>query len=315
MSRVEAITEFAAPSYAAPRAASVTPDPPALRLPRRGWMQWLGLAIWAATLAAMVYQIRTVDPREVVALLPRTTTFWLVFTVYYFAPILGEWVIYRRLWRIPASGLFALTRKYVSNEILLGYLGEAYFYVWARGRAAMTGSPFGAIKDVAILSALVGNVVTLALLVLAYPVIREIDIGASGQTLYLSLAVLVASSLATFLLRRRLFSLPAQELRFIFGIHLLRVLASILLVGLLWHLALPGVWLGWWVLLAALRQLISRLPFLPNKNLAFAGLATVVVGGHSAIAALLTMIAVLMLIAHVAAGLLTLAAHLGDRKD
>jgi hypothetical protein len=46
----------------------------------------------------------------------------------------SEWVIYRHLWRIPFSGLGALLRKLVSNELLLGYLGEVQFYAWrARG--------------------------------------------------------------------------------------------------------------------------------------------------------------------------------------
>ena len=311
---VNAAPDPAAPFFP-PRVTALPADPPALRLPGRSWLQWLGLGISAATVAAMVYQIRNVDPREAIALLPRTPAFWLVFAHYYFAPVLAEWLIFRRLWRIPPAGLLALTRKYVGNELLFGYLGEAYFYIWARGRAAMTGSPFGAIKDVAILSAVVGNVVTLAMLAIAYPVFSRLDAGTGGRTLYLSMAFLVASSLAVFLFRRRLFSLPGAEMRFVAGVHLARVAAVILLAGLMWHLALPGIWLGWWVLLAALRQLLSRLPFLPNKDLAFAGLATLIVGAQSEIVALLTMFAGLLMIAHVVAGSIAIAADFISAKD
>ncbi len=314
MYRVDTASDLAGP-FPTACSAVLPADPPALRLPGRSWLQWLGLAISAATVAAMVYQIRHVDPREAIALLPRTPSFWLVFALYYFGPVLAEWLIFRRLWRIPASGLFALTRKYVGNELLFGYLGEAYFYIWARGRAAMTGSPFGAIKDVAILSAVVGNVVTLAMLAIAYPVFTVLDAGTGGRALYLSLAFLVGSSLAVFLFRRRLFGLPRAELRFIAGVHLARVLVVILLAGLMWHLALPGIWFGWWVLLAALRQLLSRLPFLPNKDLAFAGLATLIAGGQSQIVALLTMIAGLLMIAHVVAGSIAIAADFTSAKD
>jgi len=80
-------------------------------------------------------------------------------------------VIFRRLWRIPAEGAVALARKYVGNELLLGYIGEAYFYAWARQRAPLVGAPFGAIKDVAILSAMVGNAATIAIMAAAYPFI------------------------------------------------------------------------------------------------------------------------------------------------
>jgi hypothetical protein len=314
MYRTNTASDLAAPFFL-PRAEALPADPPALRLPGRSWLQWLGLGISAATVAAMVYQVRHVDPREAIALLPRAPAFWLVFACYYLGPVLAEWLIFRRLWRIPASGLLALTRKFVGNELLFGYLGEAYFYIWARGRASMTGSPFGAIKDVAILSAVVGNVVTLAMLAIAYPIFTRLDAGTGGRTLYLSMAVLVASSLAVFLFRRRLFGLPGSELRFIASVHLARVLAVILLAGLMWHLALPGIWLGWWVLLAALRQLLSRLPFLPNKDLAFAGLAALIAGGQSDVVALLTMIAGLQLIAHVVAGTVAIAADFTSAKD
>jgi hypothetical protein len=90
----------------------------------------------------------------------------------------SEWVIYRHLWRIPFSGLGALLRKLVSNELLLGYLGEVQFYAWARARLNMVAAPFGAIKDVTILSALTGNIVTLVMLAGAW---RLISSGAFGM--------------------------------------------------------------------------------------------------------------------------------------
>lgn len=314
MYRVETV-EKAAPPFPSSVAHMLPQDPPALPAPSRGWLQWLGLAISAGTFAAILYQIRHVNPGEVLALLPERPEFWLAFALYYTGPVLCEWVIYRRLWKIPLSGLFALTRKYVGNEILLGYIGEAYFYVWARARTRMTASPFGAIKDVAILSALVGNLVTLLLLAIAYPALAAIHVGSGERDLYLSMGVLVASSLATLLFRRRLFSLANSELRFVAAVHLVRVLGVTLLAGVMWHFALPGIWLGWWILLAALRQLLSRLPLLPNKDLVFAGLATLIVGSQSQIAALLTMTAGLLLLTHITAGLISIAADFVNPEE
>ena len=51
---------------------------------------------------------------------------------------------YRKLWGLPFSGIAALLRKMVSNELLLGYLGEVQFYAWARSRLNMATAPFGA---------------------------------------------------------------------------------------------------------------------------------------------------------------------------
>ncbi|MFX8381742.1 hypothetical protein ABTL77_20290, partial [Acinetobacter baumannii] len=82
----------------------------------------------------------------------------------------ADWVIFRRLWGIPASGIFPLLKKLIGNELLpINYVGEVYFYDWARRHVKIDASPFGAVKDVAILSALAGNVVTVIMLALTWP--------------------------------------------------------------------------------------------------------------------------------------------------
>ena len=68
----------------------------------------------------------------------------------------------------------------------------------------------------------------------------------------------------------------------------------------MWHLLLPDVDFRWWLLLAAGRLLISRLPFLPNKDIMFAALAIVVIGHDSEIGELIALITSLLLITHLA---------------
>ncbi|MGE5721097.1 MAG: hypothetical protein ACM3YM_01440, partial [Sphingomonadales bacterium] len=140
-------------------------DPAPLAVAKRSWPRWLGMAISAAVLIAALAQIDKLDLRQVWSLIPSSPGFWLVFAAAYFTTPFSEWIIFRRLWRLPPSGFLALARKRIGNEILLGYIGEVYFYAWARKRAQLTGAPFGAVKDVAILSALVGNAVTLGLMI------------------------------------------------------------------------------------------------------------------------------------------------------
>ncbi len=291
------------------------PDPAPLDTSRQGWLHRLGLAISGAVLVAILVQLRDVRPAELAALLPVSAAFWITFTIYYFVQVISEWAIYRRLWKIPASGLVALTRKYIGNEILFGYIGEVYFYTWARKRSRMTGAPFGAIKDVTMLSAVVGNVATLALMAIAFPLLGELQFGLGGTAFYLSALVLVATSLAAFFFRRRLFSLPAADLRFIVGAHSARIVVKTALAALMWHLVLPQVPIGWWLVLAALRLLLSRLPFLPNKDLAFVAFAMVVIGHDSQIAALLGMVAALLLATHILLGLLLTSSELAGLKE
>src|SRR5690349_3052183 len=98
----------------------------------------LGTLISLALLVVVVLQFRGMEPRHVVSMIPASSLFWMVFAGWYLAGPASEWVIYRRLWRIPLSGIGALMRKMVSSELLLGYLGEVQFYGWARGRLNLT---------------------------------------------------------------------------------------------------------------------------------------------------------------------------------
>ena len=62
-------------------------------------------------------------------------------------------------------------------------------------RADISGAPFGAIKDVAILSAMAGNVVTLILFALAYPMLGRADLGIQPHMALLSVVIIVGPSL------------------------------------------------------------------------------------------------------------------------
>ena len=192
--------------------------------------RWAGIGstlISLAILAAALYQLHGTPVADILALVPRSAVFWLVFVIAYLATPASEWVVYHRLWSIPPSGMVALLRKRVANEIVLGYLGEVYFYAWVRRTGLITRSaPFGAIKDVAILSALTGNAVTLAMLAAALPFFGLLQLNLGGKAMLGSLGVLAVTSFAMLLLRKRLFTLPKPELWRITVIHLARIIAS-----------------------------------------------------------------------------------------
>lgn len=267
-----------------------------------GWTVWAGPLVSLLILGAVAWQLRSIDLAALRALLPASLAFWVVFAVYYLAGPASEWVIFRRLWRLPVEGFGALLRKFVSNEILLGYLGEVYFYAWARRNARITAAPFGAIKDVTILSALTGNIVTLLMVAIAAPLFGALHLGIDGFAFAGSTIFILLSSAVVLVFRRRLFTLPRREVRIVAVIHIARILATTLLAALMWHLLLPAVALSWWVLLGTLRQLLSRLPFLPNKDLVFAGLAAFLVGSDAQIVSAMTLMASLVLGAHLLVG-------------
>lgn len=285
----------------APLATVIDPQP--LIRSGRNWTLWAGPLVSILILAVALHQFRDLDRTSLWALMPTSLPFWLAFVTYYTAGPVSEWVIFRRLWAIPVTGFGALLRKLVSNEILLGYLGEVYFYAWARRSAAIKAAPFGALKDVTILSALVGSLVTLTMLVVAIPLFDALPIGATHWEITGSILFVLATSLAAMLLRHKLFALPLADLWFVSAIHLLRIVATTVLAAGMWHILLPSVDVGTWILLGTLRLLISRLPLLPNKDVVFAGMAAFLIGRDSEIVSAMALMATLILAAHLVVGI------------
>jgi len=295
------------------RAAEARP-PARRRLISGPWVRLLSLLLSAVLLAVVAIQFASLDWRRTLALLPSSPPFWLAFAAFYLIGPAADWAIFRRLWRLPpAAGFVALVRKMIYNELVLGYLGETWFYTWARRHGRMTRDPFGAIKDVAIVSALAGNLVTLALMAALWPLVRESVIGAGTRTLVLSLAPVVLISLGVMLFRRKVFSLPRGELAAIAAIHLARILGKNGLLALVWHIALPAVPIAWWLYLATLRLLITRLPMVPNKDVIFAALVVLLLGSDREVVALMATTAALVLAAHLVLGAVLLLGDIAGR--
>lgn len=277
--------------------------------------RWVGPAISLLVLLAVAFQLRSMNFARLAALIPTSAPFWLAFAGYYLATPIAEWVIFRGLWRLPVGGVAPLLRKQVTNQLVLGYMGEAQFYLWARARTGMVASPFGAIKDVAVLSALAGNIATIVALVFAYPLLSALKLGTAGLAFSASVALVMTVSVVLTVFGRRVFSLRRPALLRILIMHLVRVVATVMLSATMWHLLLPAVAAQWWVLLAAVRLMLSRLPFVPSKDVALAGVAAFVVGRDLDVAAAIALVASLMLAAHVLIGAVLGAADLVRREE
>ncbi|MGY4395194.1 hypothetical protein ACVWZA_000355 [Sphingomonas sp. UYAg733] len=233
-------------------------------------------------------------------MVPASPLFYLFFGMLYMSPPTGDLVIFRKLWGIPVGqGYAALLKKRIANEVVIGYSGDAYFYTWARQRARMIAAPFGAVKDVTILSAIAGNGITLLMIVLALPLGINLLTEAQLQTLGGSVAVVFAISLPFLVFSKKVFSLPRKTLWWVFMVHCLRLTAGSVLIALAWHFALPTVSVWMWLFLAAARLLVSRLPLVPNKDLLFANVAILFIGQDQALSELVAFSAALTLLIHV----------------
>jgi predicted permease len=141
-------------------------------------------------------------------------------------------------------------------------------------------------------------------------------LGMETELIFKSLGVVLVTSFVILLFRQRLFSLPRRELVLVTLVHFARIFGIVGLAALMWHHILPDVPYALWLVLATLRMLVSRLPLIPNKDVVFAGLAVFLMGHDAEIADLMTMMAGLLLIAHVVVGMVFGAAELiNSRKD
>ncbi len=275
--------------------------------------RWAGPVVSIAVLGAILFQLGKIDTDKLVTMMPRTPAFWAIFALFYVTGPFSEWIIYRRLWRVPASAMMPLLRKQVANEIVFGYSGEVQFYLWAREHARLPNSPFGAVKDVAVLSAFAGNIVTLVMMAFMMPLLQKLAIGSLGQALLVSVAIVVAISMAMLFVRRRLFSLPGRRLIEIYVVHTARIGMLLALSATMWHLLVPSIGAGVWLALATLRMMLSRLPFMPNKEVVMAGFVAFAFGRDGDVTNVMAFMASLIVGTHIIVGLLTSASDIATR--
>jgi hypothetical protein len=266
---------------------------------KRRWPMAIGAIITIAMIAGLGRELFGSGLVGLGRAVPHNPLFYLAFALLYISAPLGDYIIFRRLWGIPLAGLAALLKKRIANDVVLGYSGEAYFYAWARQRSQMVAAPFGAVKDVSILSAIAGNAITLAMLAIAVPFGKDLLTPTQLNTVATSAAITFAMSLPFLIFSKRVFSLPRGTLWWIFGVHCVRLVSGSIFIAFAWHYALPTVSIGMWLILAAARLLVSRLPLVPNKDLLFANFAILLIGQDAALSELMAMTAALVLLVHV----------------
>ena len=304
------IAADAAPAEAIP--AALPASNPAS--PWRRLAAFVGPAISIGILGGALWQVHALDWHTLITFVPTSPLIWLVLGVNYLSGPIGDWVIFRKLWKIPVEGIFPLVKKMIGNQILLSYVGEVYFYDWARRHVKMEGSPFGAVKDVAILSAIAGYAMTLIMLAVAWPYVKKFGFGINGTELQWSIAIMLITGLAITFFRNRLLSLPRADLLFVLGVHMVRLLVNTVLTAVLWSLMLPAVPLSSWLILSTGRLLVTRLPLIPNQEIAFAGALALLGGPVDQTHEMITVIALFITAIHIAVFIAMLLLDLLQRE-
>src|SRR5690242_14836776 len=85
-----------------------------LNTPKKKWSDIAGtaasIAIPLAILGAVVINAHGLDVARLVAVAPGASLFWPAFVLLYATLPVSYWIIYRRIWNLPISGLVPLVR-------------------------------------------------------------------------------------------------------------------------------------------------------------------------------------------------------------
>lgn len=274
---------------------------------RRFWQRLLGAALSLLVFGLLVDAVADLSWQSVMEVLPANPLFYLLLAAAYMTLPASELFIFKRLWGLDHRALGVFVKKRVLNDALFGYSGEAWLYVWARKHAQLREAALAGVKDVAVTSALAGNLATLLLVLLALPLMQDGTLShllsaKVARTAAIGIAAVMSISVLILVFRGRLLSLSADENRIAFATACVRLALAGALVLIGWYVALPGVGIAVWLLLGALRLVISRLPLIPNKDMLFTAVGVSLTGAaHPQIAALLAATAALTLVFHLVA--------------
>lgn len=242
---------------------------------RHKWLSGLRWGLVTALTAYVAVALWNLGWTAIWAALPRDWTFYAVAVVLFTVQPIADVIIYRRLWGIGSVlGPMVMLRKRFFNLMIIDYSGEGWLFTWAR-RHMPNQDAFilHTIKDSNLLSASASLLVLIALiagLVAAGP--RQVSLPAHDIVAIGSLCVVsVLPVLGYLMVRQRMTVLSVSDLTFVFTVHLVRAILNNALAVLLWARGLPEAPFIALLELLALRLLVSRVPFLGNRDLVFLG--------------------------------------------
>lgn len=260
-------------------------------------LKWSQYLFNAAILVWLIYELTDVGWRNVWDSLPVNPIFYLLFLFLYFQLPFFEVLIYRITWvfdSLRSVPIFLLKKIY--NKDVLGYSGEVYFYLWARKALDLRDSEIlKTIKDNNIISSVASTLVAIGLLsiFLFTDQIKIVDwIADQNQAYFWGGAIFLVVLILLFIyFRHQVISMPMKTAFSIFGIQTFRLVLGQAVNVLMYYVVMPDTPLYIWFTLLSVEIVLTRIPFIPNRDLIYVGMSIGIAEGldvsTSAIAALM----------------------------
>jgi hypothetical protein len=232
----------------------------------------------------LIYEISRIGWQDVGRSLPVQPLFYfLIFILFIQLPLI-EVVIYRLSWvfnGLKAIPVFFI--KTVYNKHVMGYSGEFYFYIWAQKNIALPAKKiFRTVMDNNIISSISSTFVAILLLALFFftgqikPITDFIE--TDHVYVFASLILLLVIGIIMIRFRRFVIAMPVKTAVSVFSIHTLRLIVMHGVNVWMYYIVLPETPLYVWFTLLSIEIILSRIPFLPNRDLIFTGIGISVAG-------------------------------------
>jgi len=234
--------------------------------------------IQAGIIAYLGYQLTRIGWGNFFSSLPTNPLFYLLFLVIYGALPMTEIFSYMQSWEMGFwESLPIYIKKRVYNKNFIGYSGEVIVYTWARKKTlGSEKNIFKVIRDNNIVSSLASTTVVFGLLIAfilsgRIEFINELASRYDTFTITSTSVIVCIIAIIAYYNREYFFSMPARIAGMVFTFHSIRMLVINAVQILIWHLVMPEVSFGIWFTFLSIQLIISRVPFLPNRDLFYIG--------------------------------------------
>ncbi|MEX0720788.1 MAG: hypothetical protein WD059_08985 [Balneolaceae bacterium] len=209
--------------------------------------------------------------------LPVNPLFYLIFLINYFLLPVSEIFSYGISWKIKVKESFSVfIKKRVYNKDVLGYSGEVQLFAWARKKLGKSDKEiFKVIRDNNILSSVASTTIAFFLLLIFFATdqISLFDyLKRENLFTYIAMGIIVIIiGVVLYRFRRYFFSMSRKVALSVLGIHTTRFMLVNILQVVQWYVVMPEIPLRIWFTYLSMTLILSRIPFLPNKDLVFIG--------------------------------------------
>lgn len=234
-------------------------------------------ALQVGIIGYLVYELTKLGWNKFFESLPTNPLFYILFCINYFLLPFSEVLSYSISWDISVkSSISVFLKKRVYNKDVMGYSGEVQLFAWARNHLNLGEKEiFKVIRDNNILSSIATTLIAFILLLVFFSTgqISLLDyIKSEDLVTYISVGIIVIIVIGVlYHYRRFFFSMDKKTAFSVFSIHTVRFIIVNVLQVVMWYVVMPEIPIRVWLTYLSMTLILSRIPFLPNKELVFIG--------------------------------------------